>query len=134
MTKQELAISLHDKGYNCSQSVVCAFSKELGIDEATLFKVSEGFGLGMGGSQGTCGAISGAIMVAGLVNSTANLNGPKSKQATYALSRQIVSDFMSQNNSIVCSELLGTTTGKPLRSCQGCIEDSVQLVETHLTK
>ena len=39
MTKKELAIALHDKGYNCCQSVVCAFKDELGVDEETLFTV-----------------------------------------------------------------------------------------------
>ena len=33
MTKKELAIALHDKGYNCCQSVVCAFKDELGVDK-----------------------------------------------------------------------------------------------------
>ena len=36
MTKKELAIALHDKGYNCAQAVVCAFSDELGIDEEKI--------------------------------------------------------------------------------------------------
>ena len=60
MTKKELAIALHDKGYNCCQAVVCAFKDELGIDEEILFKAGEGFGFGMGSSHGTCGAVSGA--------------------------------------------------------------------------
>jgi len=132
MTKKENAIALHDKGYNCCQAVACSFCQETGIDEATLFKVAEGFGLGMGGTEGTCGALTGAIIIAGLVNSTANLEGEKSKALTYQLSKEMTDTFIHKNVSIVCKDLRGSETGIPLRSCPGCIEDGVELVETIL--
>ena len=129
MTKKELAIALHDKGYNCAQAVVCAFKEELGIDEEILFKAAEGFGLGMGCMNGTCGAVSGAVMAAGFQNSTANFDGPKSKMDTYKLSKEILEAFEKKNGSITCRELKGVDTGTILRSCPGCIEDAVDLVE-----
>lgn len=129
MTKKELAIALHDKGYNCAQAVVCAFKDELGIDEEILFKAAEGFGLGMGCMNGTCGAVSGAVMAAGFHNSTANFDGPKSKMDTYKLSKEILESFEKKNSSSICRELKGVDTGTILRSCPGCIEDAVDLVE-----
>ena len=129
MTKKELAITLHDKGYNCAQAVVCAFKEELGIDEEILFKAAEGFGLGMGCMKGTCGAISGAVMAAGFKNSTANFDGPKSKMDTYKLSKEIVNAFEAKNGATICGDLKGIETGTVLRSCPGCIEDAVDLVE-----
>ena len=129
MTKKELAIALHDKGYNCAQAVVCAFKEELGIDEEILFKAAEGFGLGMGCMKGTCGAISGAVMAAGFKNSTANFDGPKSKMDTYKLSKEIVNAFEAKNGATICGDLKGIETGTVLRSCPGCIEDAVDLVE-----
>ena len=39
-----------------------------------MFKLAEGFGLGMGCMDGTCGAVSGAVAIAGMCNSTGNLN------------------------------------------------------------
>ena len=68
MTKKELAIAYHDKKFNCAQAVACAFAKEVGADEKTLFRAAEGLGLGMGGMEGTCGALSGAILLAGMKN------------------------------------------------------------------
>lgn len=130
--KQELAIANHDLGYNCAQAVACAFCEELGIDEATLFKACEGFGLGMGGMECTCGAVSGAIMVAGFKNSTANLNGEKSKAATYQITKEMVNAFVGKNGSMLCKELKGIETGKALRSCPGCIKDAAELIETML--
>lgn len=127
--KKALAIELHDKGYNCCQAVVCAFHEELNIPEETLFKAGEGFGLGMGCMNCTCGALSGAVMAAGFKNSTANLDGAKSKGATYQLSKEMVNSFIKKNGTMLCKELKGIETGKVLRSCPGCIEDGVELVE-----
>lgn len=128
MTKKELAIAYHDKGYNCAQAVICAFSEELDVSEEILFKAAEGFGLGMGCMNGTCGAVSGAVMAAGFKNSTGNFDGPKSKLDTYKLSKQILESFEEKNGSVTCRELKGVDTGTVLRSCSGCIEDAVDLV------
>ena len=51
--KQQNAIALHKKGYNCFQSVLCGFARELEADETTLFRLGEGFGLGMGDMKQT---------------------------------------------------------------------------------
>lgn len=129
MDKKKLAIANHDKGYNCCQAVACTFANAIGVDEEMLFKAGEGFGLGMGCTECTCGAVSGAIMVAGFQNSTANLEGEKSKGATYQLSREIVRKFQDKNGALLCKDLKGIETGKVLRSCAGCIEDATALVE-----
>lgn len=129
MTKKELAISLHDKKYNCAQSVACAFAEELNVDPQVLFKVCEGFGLGMGCMNGTCGAISGAIAVIGLKNSDGNLSAPASKANTYQLSQILHQKFAEKNDGTICRELKGVDTGKALRSCNGCIEDAVEILE-----
>lgn len=129
MTKKELAIALHDKKYNCCQAVACAFAEEIGVEEATLFKAGEGFGLGMGCMECTCGAVSGAVMLAGFKNSDGNTDNPGTKAATYKLSREIVEKFIEKNGSMICRELKGIDTGTVLRTCPGCIEDSVELVQ-----
>ncbi len=129
MTKKELANSLHDQKYNCAQSVACAFSEELNVDRQLLFKMCEGFGFGMGCAKGTCGAISGAIALLGLKNSDGNLDAPTTKADTYKLSAELLEKFYEKNGSTICSELKGLESGKVLRSCPGCIEDAVELVQ-----
>ena len=64
------AIAFHDRGFNCAQSVACAFTEKTGLDEKTLFRITEGLGLGMGCMDGTCGAISAAAVLSGLKCST----------------------------------------------------------------
>lgn len=129
MTKKELAINLHDKKYNCAQSVACAFAEEVGVDMDVLFRACEGFGLGMGGMEGTCGAISGAVMLASFKNSDGNLDSPATKLATYALAKEIVAKFEEKNQATRCRDLKGVDTGTVLRSCPGCIEDAVEIVQ-----
>ena len=125
----EKTIELHNKGYNCAQAVACAYCDLVGVDEEAMFKLTEGLGLGMGGMEGTCGAVTGACILAGMKNSTANLDAPNCKVNTYKLSREIVETFKVKNGSVTCKELKGLQTGKVLRSCPGCIMDAAGLVE-----
>lgn len=126
------AIAYHDRGYNCAQSVCFAFSDKVDIDKETLFRVSEGLGLGMGGMEGTCGAISAASVLAGLKCSTGNLEAPDSKAASYKAARACLASFKEQNQTLICRELKGVDTKTPLRSCPDCIRDSVHIIETLL--
>ena len=132
MTRKEKAIELHDKGFNCAQAVACAFAEETGIPEEILFAACEGFGLGMGGMAATCGAVSGAVMLAGLKNSCKNLEQPASKADTYKLTRENTKTFLEKNGSLTCGELKGTETGPVLRSCPDCIRDAVEIAESIL--
>ena len=118
-SRSQFAAERHTRGYNCAQAVACTYADLVGMDEVTLFKACEGLGLGMGGMEGTCGALSGACMLAGLVNSTGDLAHPTSKGSTYALSRQMVSQFASE-------------TGVVLTPCPRCIEIACDLVEKTL--
>lgn len=128
-TRIQKAEELHNKGYNCAQSVACAYCELLSADYETVLKATEALGGGMGGRKATCGAVSGACILAGLKASSGNRESPNTKQACYALSKEIVDRFLAMNGSVVCEELKGEKTGAPLRSCAGCIEDAARLVE-----
>ena len=131
MTKVEKAVSLHDKGYNCAQAVVCAFAEDFGLDEQTSYKMSEAFGLGVGQME-ICGAVSGACMLAGMKNIGGLENIGKTKAETYKINRAIADEFKQMNESVICRELKGVETGTVLRSCTGCIEDAVKIVEKYI--
>ncbi len=128
MSRVNEAAERHGRGYNCSQAVACSFAKDFGFDEEMIFRTAEGYGAGMGGMQCTCGAVCGAVMAAGMKNS--RLGGQKlTKGSTYLLSKNITEEFKKKNGSVICGELKGVGTGKPLRSCAGCIEDAVRIAE-----
>ena len=129
MTRKEKALELHQKGYNCAQSVTCAYCDMAGIDQETMFIVTEGLGLGMGAMLGTCGAVSGACIIAGAMNSSANLEAPDSKKSTYELTAAITKKFQEKNSTLTCKVLKGIDTGTVLRPCSGCIEDACDILE-----
>jgi hypothetical protein len=45
------------------------FADKLGYSEDELFRFTEAFGGGMGGTQGVCGAVSAMVLVAGAIKS-----------------------------------------------------------------
>ena len=86
----------------------------------------------MGGMEGTCGAVTGAVVLAGLKNSDGDLDDPKTKASTYQLSKEIVKQFKEKNGSTICKDLKGVETGKVLRSCPDCIMDAVEIAQNVL--
>ena len=128
-TRVEETVKRHDIGYNCAQAVACTYCDLVGVDEELMFRLTEALGAGMGGLEGTCGALSGACVLAGMKASTGNLEKPNSKAASYKLSKEILNLFKEQNGSVVCKEIKGVGTGKVLRSCNDCIKDAAAIAE-----
>ena len=129
--RQQRAQEFHGKGYNCAQSVVCAYADLVGLDEQTAYKMAEGFGLGMGVME-LCGALSGAFMLAGVKGSAGVEVLGTTKAQTYHTTREMANAFKEKNGTYLCRELKGVTDGNVRRSCPGCIEDACALVEEML--
>lgn len=129
---KEKALQLHSQGNNCCQSVCLAFADKLGIDENILFKISEGFGAGMGNLQGSCGALSAAVMIAGIYNSGGKDAEKRTKSKTYRLVSQINNEFIKEAGSMYCKDIKGIETEKILKSCDGCIEAAVDIINNML--
>ena len=129
----EKAVANHKKGYNCAQSVACAFCDKLGRDEKEVFELMEAFGFGMG-TMGTCGAVSAMAAVVGMVESDGALDAPKTKKASYKAMKELTEKFLEKNGSIICREIKGVETKKVLRSCDGCVQDAAEIVEEYLSQ
>ncbi len=123
----QIATEKRKKGYNCAQSVLCPFADRYGISEEILLKISEGFGGGIAGSKGTCGAVTAMVMLVGLENADGNVQRPATKQQTYKIAKGLMDQFEEKNGSIICRELKGIETGEILRSCDGCINDAIEI-------
>ena len=134
MNKVEQALKYHKQGYNCYQAVLCSFREQTGLSEETAFKVAEGLGFGNSDSLGTCGAVTGMALVIGMINSNAHLEKPDSKASTYKILRELNKKFREKNGSTICHALKGLDGGEVLRSCDGCIEDAVVLINEYLEK
>ncbi len=122
MTPQERAdrAAQLKKGMNCCQAVALAFADTVALDEATLSRLASGFGLGMGTMEGSCGALVGAVLVAGL-----RTGGGGATTAAKA----ILNGFKSRCGAVTCRELKGVDTGRPLCSCESCVRNAVLAAE-----
>jgi C_GCAxxG_C_C family probable redox protein len=104
VTRSEQArLNMVESRMNCAQSVLTAFSDELGLDKANALKLARGFGGGMGRSGKTCGAVTGAYMVIGLAESKTAREGV---EAVYARVREFNKLFIGFHGSTSCTELL----------------------------
>lgn len=133
-SRDELAIEKWKRGLNCCQAIVASYCDELNIDESLLIKLSEGFGSGICGLRKTCGALTGAVIIAGLINSDGDLNAPTTKKQTYELGKKILDEFYEINKSTDCNDLKGLSDKKILVPCQKCISDTCLLIEKYLIK
>ena len=100
--RQEYAAQLK-REMNCCQAVVRAFADTLDMPVDKLMQLSAGFGSGMGTMEGTCGALAGAIVVAGLRTGG---NG------TMSLSRKILPRFKELCGATICRDPKRIGTGK----------------------
>ena len=131
-SKLDLAMDYHAQGYNCAQAVALPFCEEMGLEPSLVKRATEGFGAGMGGRTQTCGALSGAVFVAGVLK--ADANNPGSKMDTYKVCGEMSEKFVAHCGSGVCEVIKGMTGGKILCSCNECIACGVQLVEEFITQ
>jgi C_GCAxxG_C_C family probable redox protein len=130
MDRVKKAIENHHKGYNCAQAVVCAFADVTDFTEDQLFRLSEAFGFGMG-TQGVCGAVSAMAFLAGLEKSFGVDKIPETnKKESYKFVAELIKAFEDKNQTTSCARL----KGEEIRSCDGCIEDAVRILEEKLQK
>lgn len=101
------AKELFESGYNCSQSVFCAFCEDFGIDFETGLKLSSSFGGGMGRLREVCGAVSAMFMIAGLKFGNTSQNDVEKKSEHYKLIQNLADEFARKNGSFICRELIG---------------------------
>lgn len=94
-------------GYNCSQSVVLAFSDKIGVDKEILLKISSSFGGGMGRLREVCGGVTGMFMVIGLLYGYTEPKDIQGKTEHYKKVQELAEEFSDITGSIVCRELLG---------------------------
>lgn len=144
MSRAEKAAELFKSGYNCSQAVIGAFCEDLQLDFDTAMKISEGFGGGMGRMRLTCGAVSGMVMVVGMLKSRGSGDGD-SRGVVYDAVHTLCDEFANMNGSIICGDLLGLNDKKTYnptpekrteeyykkRPCVECVTDCVKLLEKY---
>ena len=111
-----LAGDLFLGGYNCSQSVVVAFCDVTGLDRDFAARMASSFGGGMGRQREVCGAVSGILMVLGLLYGYDTPGDDVSKKKQYQDIQALCGRFREEVGSIVCREILGNPPTDPTPS------------------
>ena len=127
MNRMEQAKALRartDVHYNCCQSVLVPFCRACGLTEEEAYRLGAHFGAGMK-HGGTCGAVTGALMVLGMT-------GQDNEAAL-----ELLSQFREKNGALTCDELLAQLHGdeegrKPF--CDQLVLNNVALLEDMLAE
>lgn len=101
---------------NCTQSVIKVFEDKLPVEGDTLRMLAAGYAAGMGCMESTCGALIGAVMVAG-----AATDG----KGTPRISKELLQNFQEKCGATICKDLKGVETGAPLCPCPECVRNAV---------
>ena len=145
MSKEsETAINCFTDGFSCSQTVLASYSEKLGLQKELAFKVSGAFGGGMGHIGETCGAVTGALMLIGLKYGKYKKEDLVSKDKTYNIVKEYITQFRENHGSIKCSDLIkydisineelikARESGVFKTICPLLIKDSIEIVEKYL--
>jgi C_GCAxxG_C_C family probable redox protein len=144
-SKTDIALSKFTEGYNCAQSVLYSFCKEVRLDTIVALKLACGFGAGMGRKEEVCGAVTGGIMAIGAQFGRNELSGPEATEITYQKTRELMEEFERRHGTYLCKKLLDgcdltTEAGQQIFKetnlkksvCMPCVQSVVEILEVIL--
>lgn len=113
MDHEMQAAQLFLDGYNCAQAITVAFSDVTGLDKDFSARMASSFGGGIGRLREVCGAVSGMVMVAGILYGYDKDSDEAAKKEHYTLVQTLASRFKEEVGSIVCREILKNPPSDP---------------------
>jgi len=145
MDRATKAAQLFTEGYNCAQAVAVAYSVLIGLTPEFTAKMASSFGGGMGRMREVCGAVSGMLLVAGILYGYNSTDDDETKKAHYSLVQELAGQFRERNGSIICREILknppSDTAPTPRtaefyaqRPCAKMVYDAVDILESYIAK
>ena len=114
MNRGEYAAELFMKGYNCAQTLAVTFCDVVGLTPDQAARMASSFGGGMGRMREVCGAVSGMLLIAGMLYGYETPGDDTSKMEHYARVQYLAGRFREQTGSIVCREILKNPPSDPM--------------------
>ena len=115
--RADKAAELKKRGvYNCAQAVAFVLADQTDLSEAELLKINSGFAVGMGNLEATCGALVGAVIMAGL---------SQEGRGTVRTAKQMSVQFVKKTGASLCKDLKGRDTKVVLCPCEDCVRNAV---------
>lgn len=145
MHRGEQAAKLFMEGYNCAQAVAVAYSDLIGLAPDFAAKMASSFGGGMGRMREVCGAVSGMLLVAGILYGYDDSDEGEKKKAHYELVQKLAGQFRERNGSIICREILKNPPSDPnpsprtaeyyaQRPCAKMVYDAADILEGYIAE
>lgn len=131
--KLKTAADQYGKGCNCAQAVFSAFAEDMGIAPQTALRMMEGFGCGMGGMQGVCGALSAACAIISYYCCDGTVGNDSKTQETYKKVQRAFEVFQHEYGGITCREILHGEHPRPFQCCMK-VKDAVLMVHQILAE
>jgi C_GCAxxG_C_C family probable redox protein len=139
-THEKIAVDLFNQGYNCSQSVYCAFCDVTGMDRDEAFKISSSFGGGMGRLGEVCGALTGAFMATGMLLSGTDEKNKAAKEEQYARIKELGNRFLNEKGSLLCRDLTEINKTRPeefrdgvkVKDCEHLVAYAARMLDEYL--
>lgn len=139
MTREEIR-GLFLQGIDCSQVVTGEFADKMKLDQDQARKIASCFGGGMMCGE-TCGAVTGALMVIGMVYGHSREGDQEQKDLMTAKTAEFKKLFLENYPSCMCRDLLGHDISKPgeldrvlekgllTEFCPRVVEDVIRILE-----
>jgi C_GCAxxG_C_C family probable redox protein len=105
-------------GYNCAQSVTMAFADLMGMEESAAARLASPFGGGMGRMREVCGAVSGMLIVLGILYGYDTPGDDEIKAKLYTQVQQLAASFRDQMGTLLCREILDNPPSDPIPSAR----------------
>ena len=106
MESENGAVQKFLDGNSCSQAVLTQYCEKYGLEKTSALKIASGFGAGMQMGK-TCGALTGAYMVLGLLLGTAESGKSEGRKDVYEAIAELTRKFKERNGTTDCRDLLG---------------------------
>ena len=107
MDHKEKAVAYYKQKFNCAQGIFAAYAVEHGVEEALALRLGTNFGGGARKGE-LCGAVSGALMVLGLLYGHSERGDAAAKARAYTLAEEYMNRFIREKElfRVLCPEII----------------------------
>lgn len=107
------AVAEMQRGFHCSQAVLSVFAEEYALERDLALKIASTLGGGMGYLGNTCGAVTGAYLVIGLIYGPTRPDDLQASAQAMRLVQVFDREFKTLHGTTVCRELINCDISSP---------------------
>ncbi|HXL04940.1 MAG TPA: C-GCAxxG-C-C family protein [Bacillota bacterium] len=99
------AVSYFTGGFNCAESVLKALCEALEPELQNCVKIATPFGGGIAGKGHLCGAVSGAVIAAGLC--MGRVSPKEDRRSCDDVAGRFIDEFINEFHTVSCRDIIG---------------------------